>query len=264
MGRGGADIEQDFYADPSAYDVLHSSGTREELAGVERIVRRRALTGGWWLEPGCGTGRHLRLLARRGERVVGFDVSSGMVAFARERLGRIASTRRARAFVGDMRRFSLGAIRARVAFNLINTIRHVESDAGMLAHLACVRRALEPGGVYVVGISLSAYGLESASEDVWVGTRGRRRVTQVVQYIPARGGRGQGARDELVISHVTDRRGTREREWTSTYTLRAYGLAPWRALIARAGWRVAQVCDDSGREAEPAAPGYALWVLEPG
>lgn len=250
----------DFYADACVYDVLHSPGTADDVCALERIERRflPATLRRVWLEPACGSGRHLRLAMRRNIRAIGFDLSASMIAYARSRGCD-------RCFVGDMRSFSLPARSPRVslAFNFINTLRHLGSDRDMLDHFACMRRALHPRGVYAVGLSLSAYGLESPSEDLWRGRRGRLGVSQVVQYLPPEPG-SRSPRAERVISHLTIDRAGRTTHQDAAYTLRCYSMRQWKSLVARAGWSILATLDQDARDHTPAEPGYAVWILSPG
>lgn len=250
------------------YDVLHASGTRPEVAALKRILRRhvgRAARGSTWLEPACGTARVLRLAAREGVRVLGFDRSRAMVSYARAGLRAQESAPGWSIRQGDMASCAglFGAARADLAFNLINTIRHLESDRAMLAHFAGMATLLAPGGVYAVGISLSAYGLEGPSEDVWSGRRGTVRVSQVVNFLPPMIAPEIRRRSERVLSHMRVRRASEEHHLDSTYTLRTYSLEEWRGIIARAGWRVLAVLDQDSAPTAPVEPGYAVWVLRP-
>jgi ubiquinone/menaquinone biosynthesis C-methylase UbiE len=77
------------------WDYLHSPtvarGYDAALAGStlfaadERFVERHCPTAGNLIDLGCGTGRMLLTLAGRGYRVVGVDLSSEMLAVAREK-----------------------------------------------------------------------------------------------------------------------------------------------------------------------------------
>ena len=266
----------DFYEIPALYDILHAPGTAREVDGLERIARRflraaPAHRAGHpaplrWLEPACGTGRYLRVLARRGHRAIGFDASRAMVDYARRRLRDAGLSARARVILAPMTDFA-GRLRPRsvhVAFNLINTIRHLHSDRAMLDHFGAVARVLKPGALYAVGISLSLYGIEQETEDVWQGTRGTCKVSQVVQYIPPdctpRAPRG-GNRLERVISHLTITRPRGEEHRDSTYALRTYDLAQWQSLLRRSPFEVRVVLGDDGVEIAPPRIGYAIWVL---
>jgi len=263
----------DFYADARVYDILHAPGTLADVRMLERIEAAAARAAGTktpkksrvWLEPACGSGRYLLAALRRGRRVIGFDLEPGMVAYCNDRAAKFAPDvrRRCTFAVADMTDFAALAPAATVdfAFNLINTIRHLPTDAAMVSHLSLVRRSLRPGGVYVVGLSLSAYGLEAPTEDLWSGSRGNTRVTQVVQYEPPIGPRG-GSRIERVFSVVTVSTPEGERQFSSTYGLRTYSRPQWERVIARAGMRVARVVDGDGHDHEPGELGYAIWVLQ--
>lgn len=272
----------DWYRYPLWYDILHTPGTAEEVDGLERIAERFVRTdrrGGrraWWLEPGCGTGRYLRVAAGRGRGVIGVDALPEMIAFARERFARRGLTRRAELVEADMARFETRR-RADFAFCLINTFRHLHSDDAALEHLASVDRALRPGGVYALGLNITRYGLESDTEDTWDARRGSCAVTQVVQYLPPGmreddGPRPEQARRETVINHLVVTTPSEERHLDSVYDLRCYSPREWWELIERSPFRIEAVVDETGRdlaEPEPDGPvedipgGYALYILRP-
>lgn len=257
----------DWYDHPLWYDVLHQGGTAREVRGLERIARRftpapagrsprRAPR---WLEPACGSGRYLRAAARRGIDGVGLDLNPAMIAYARGR-GAPAGGR-VDLLVADMTRFRLGR-RVDFAFCLINTVRHLQTDDAVLAHLACVARALRPGAVYALGLETCRYGAEFPSEDVWAGGRGGLSVRQVVSYRPP----DRRRRREHVHSHLIISTPSGTRHFDSTYALRAYDRRQWTALLARSAMDVAGECSPDGGEvlrAPDGAPvgGYSVWVL---
>jgi SAM-dependent methyltransferase len=256
----------DLYADPLIYDVLHAPGTAEEIRGVLRICSKHFASSGGpftFLEPACGSGRCLIALAKRGHRCVGFDLSPAMVAFAQKAAADQGLTEQVRVFCDDMRSFSE---RRRIpeidaAFNLINTIRHLGSDAAIISHLKDVSSVLSPRGIYVVGLSLCAYGEELATEDVWRGKGRGLRVTQVVQYLPPAGDTGR-LRKERVISHLTVSKAGVERHIDSSYSLRGYSPEQFEAVIRKAGMEIAGCyASDGEEEVVPVAPGYCLYVL---
>lgn len=258
--------QADFYADPLVYDVLHSPGTAGEARAVLRITRRfmpvtPPLS---FLEPACGTGRYLMFLARKGHTCTGFDLSSDMVTYAKGVAAEHERSKGVKLFVSDMRDFDVGRRLGQfnVAFNLINTIRHLSSDAAMVDHFKAIRRVLAPGGIYIVGISLCAYGQEMETEDTWIGKARGMSVTQVVQYLPSRGDTGK-AREERVISHMTVTRGTSTRHIDSNYVLRGYNLAQWREIVHDGGMQIAACLSSDGEdELTPCEPGYFIFVLK--
>jgi SAM-dependent methyltransferase len=258
------------YSLPSLYDILHTAGTAAEVTGLERMARRfagphAAKTNAVWLEPACGTARHLRVAARRGYRVIGIDVSSEMLTYARERFRALKLTRRANLIQGDIVHADtlVGTHRVDFAFNLINSIRHLSSERDCQVHLSAMARALKPSGVYCVGISVSNYGHEQPTEDVWIGTRGRTKITQAIQYIPATARRGTTARFEQVISHLAISRPSGEEHKTLTYNLLSYDRHQWLNLIHRAGLTVKAVVDEKAKDYNPPDLGYAIYILSP-
>lgn len=241
------------YPKPGVYDVLHATGTAAEVDALQRIaaqcVRTSAPT---WIEPACGTGRYLRIAARRGIRCLGFDRDAAMIEYARQH--------GCDAFVADMIDFArtLGLTRADFAFNLHNSIRHLPSDAAMLAHFSEMARVLRRGGAYAVGISLTRYGAEEPEEDVWEGTRGRLRAKQLLQYLPP-AGRG---RFEHVVSHVRIERPAGVTQHDSTYDLRCYDLAQWRRVIARSPFRIVATVNGHGARIERGHVPYGIDILK--
>lgn len=271
----------EFYNDPRLYDIIHTPGTAAEVDGLARIDRlfwrgqtrragnsnsRKWLVGRRWFEPACGSGRYLRVAARRGASAVGIDLSDAMVAYANERANAIGIADRCKCVVADMTAFDESTLGGRVdfAFNTINTFRHLMSDRDALAHLSCVAATLSTGGVYAVGISLAHYSAEFASEDVWSATRGSTKITQVVQYEPATGESGEQGRREKVFSQFTVSTPTRgDRLLESSYELRTYDPVQWVRLIERSDFILEALTDERGEDVGGVAPGYAMCILRP-
>ena len=250
-----------FYDDPTIYDILHSPGTGQEVEVLECLHARHLpeRDDGIWLEPACGSGRFLRVLAGRDRRVAGFDLSSSMIRYARQRLRSLGLQSRARLRVADMSSFApqFEAESVSVAFNTINTIRHLTDDASFRAHFEQMAQVLRPDGIYVVGISISAYDQEEASEDTWEGARGSCRVRQVVQYIPPT----RRERVEEVYSHlaITRPRGTETRD--DRYGLRAFNRRQWRKLLLSSKLEILEVTSDRGEAMQDHDGNYFLYVL---
>lgn len=233
------------YADPKIYDILYTPGTWRELDVLERIERKYARRDKrplppdrLWFEPACGSGRYLRTAAARGRRTAGFDRDEAMLRYICERQPR-RSAPPPLVFQADMADFQSAAQAAGIrpasvafAFNPVNSIRHLENDRELLCHLEQMAALLKPDAIYIVGISLTDYDLLLPEEDTWIGTRGRCRVTQLVNYLPPEPGT-ERARNERVISHLTiDRPGGTE-HLDAVYDLRCYNRRQWQALVAR-------------------------------
>ncbi len=255
---------ESFYDRPLIYDILHAPGTDEEVEGLVRICRRFSPRARRpvWLEPFCGTGRYLRAAARRGFPGIGVDGDAGMIAYARRRTLRtwrgrgVAGVRYHVAAAETVARCVAGGS-ADFAIAPINSIRHLESDAAVLAHFRGMHGCLKPGAVYAVGLDFARYGRDCVEEDIWDGVRGPLRVTQVCQYLPA----DRSDRMETVVSHVTCVRPSGVEHLDFRYTLRAYDRAEWAELVGRSRFRIEAVVDGTGEDTDPDVFDYAIQIL---
>ncbi len=262
----------DIYSIPDVYDVLHSPGTAKDVSMCLRTARGyagpAAVKAHTWVEPACGTGRYVRALAARGCDALGVDLSEGMVEYARKRWEGVQREGSARFAVGDMTAMEKVAGKGQekgkfdAGLNLINSIRHLGSDTELDAHLKSMAAVLKAGGVYIVGLSVTLYGSESPSEDLWNGSRGRMKVAQVIQYDPPTARRGASARVERAYSHITVTSPSGSREYVSSYSLRCYSRAQWLEAIQRSPLRLAAVVDERGREIDVPELGYGNYVLK--
>ncbi|HZW05812.1 MAG TPA: class I SAM-dependent methyltransferase [Phycisphaerales bacterium] len=265
--KNGANDRASYYADPLVYHVLHLNGTAAETRVFERIACRHA-TGAAagplrWLEPASGSGRYLHNLALRGHTGVGIDMLEPMNRFAAEEARRLGVGERLRFITAPMESFDVPPATFDVALNPINSIRHLMTDKAVLAHLACVRRALRPGGVYIVGVEVNPPGIAQPSEDVWKGRTAGLSVHQFVSYLPPEG----RSRRETAMSHktvITGRGRTRqERHIDSVYHLRTYTKPQWEKLLRVDGWEVVACYGPTGRPKAFEPVGYCLQVLRP-
>lgn len=263
-GKGGEGERASYYADPLVYHVLHVNGTRSEVRIFERIARKHV--GGSegpfaWLEPASGTGRYLHDLALHGHTGVGVDLLEPMNRFAAEEAARLGVADRLRFITAPMEKFTVAKASFDVALNPINSIRHLMSDDAVLNHLACVKRAMKPGGIYIAGLEVNPTGMAQPSEDVWKGHIRGMRVHQFVSYVPPEG----RSRKETAMSHKTVLTGSgkhvQERHIDSVYHLRTYTKPQWEKLLDRAGWRVEGCYGPTGRVKNFEPIGYCLQVL---
>jgi SAM-dependent methyltransferase len=134
------------YQHPAYYALGYRWNTEAECDFLEACLKAHGPPGRRVLDVGCGAGRHLLELARRGYQMTGLDLSAEMVAYVRE------EARRRRldvaASVGDLRRLALtGTFDA--AFCFMDTFRFLLTNEQILAHLRAVADRLAPGGLYV-------------------------------------------------------------------------------------------------------------------
>lgn len=169
-------VEANWYDFPEYYDVAFSEETIPEANFVEAAARKfmthRAIK---LLEPGCGTGRLVVELARRGYEVTGFDLCRPGLEFCKKRLAK--ENLDADLFEGDMASFDVGKQTFDVAFNFCNTFRHLTSETAARSHLASIAASLKPGGLYLLGFHLMPPDADEEDEESWTETAGDAVVT---------------------------------------------------------------------------------------
>jgi SAM-dependent methyltransferase len=127
------------YRDGAHYDRLFGRGYFEFWLSQARI------RGGPVLELGCGTGKLSIPLARAGYSVTGLDISTALLRFAQSKNNDV------KWIEGDMRGFEL-----KEKFSLImlpsNNLGHLHTPEDFENCIRCVRRHLQPGGVFVIDV----------------------------------------------------------------------------------------------------------------
>ena len=167
-------IVGDWYDHPEYYDLSVSEDTPAEAAFIEAACRKygvfptRRL-----LEPACGSGRLVVAMAASGYEVTGLDLNDKALSFLRKRLRRRKLT--AEVLRADMTDFTL-AQPVDAAFCLLNSFRHLLTEAAAKSHLEAVARSLRPGGIYILGLHLVP---PDAYDDAIERWRTRRGATQI-------------------------------------------------------------------------------------
>ncbi len=244
----------EFYGDPELYDLIHADGTDDEVWLLDRIAAEHGNGGKAAFEPACGTGRYLPGLLRRGWTVAGYDLSPKMVAYARERLakwGKKAEIRR-----GDMVSFKAKR-KYDLAFNLLSTFRHLLTEKEALAHLRLTYEALNPGGIFVLGLDLALYGEDLPDEEVWTARRGGKTITHVMETLPPEAKR----RRERVINFVTVPGPRAEKVLESAYDLRSYDSGELANLILKTKFSLPTCYGYDGKPASLCGEERALWLV---
>ncbi|QWV95078.1 class I SAM-dependent methyltransferase [Geomonas oryzisoli] len=114
-----------------------------EVEYLDGLIRRHLPSAGSVLDLGCGTGRHALLLAGRGYRVTGVDVSEEMLRTARAQAVSATSFHQ-----GDIRTIRLGE-NFDVVVSLFHVISYQSGNADLAAAFATVREHLRPGGIFI-------------------------------------------------------------------------------------------------------------------
>jgi SAM-dependent methyltransferase len=130
-----------------AYDLLTAGHDHAAWAAqLEELARDAGLSGRRLLDVGCGTGSSAAPMLARGYEVVGVDVSPGMLAVAREKLGPGVRLEPA-----DMRRLpALGAFN--LVWSVSDGVNYLAPDE-LVPAFEGFRRNLAPGGLVVFDVN---------------------------------------------------------------------------------------------------------------
>lgn len=133
------------YALLARYYDLENAGFTEDLPFWQELADEY---GGPVLELGCGTGRVLLNLARRGHATTGVDNSPEMLALLEEKIRRgeqlLAPTNAPIILHADMTDFAVERQHA-LALMPFNAFMHLLTPEAQTAALTCIRRHLQPG-----------------------------------------------------------------------------------------------------------------------
>ncbi len=210
---------------PDYLKLYEHTTTPAEVDGIERILHLRK--GSRVLDLACGAGRHSIELAKRGYRVVGYDLSEALLKEAR------GAAKRAKAKVafvrGDMR-----ALRYRGEFdavvNMFSSFGYFGEAGEDRKVLAGVARALKPRGKFL----MERFNRESMAYELpmqgWRVQADGSLVLQEDTFDPLL---GRYETRQIVI----DRDGTREHRGS----VRAYTLPELKGLLDREGLHIHRV-----------------------
>jgi len=167
-------VNESIYDHPKYYDLVFGADCAAEvrfILGCGEAYLNRAPQR--LLEPACGTGRLLFALARRGYEVVGLDLNPKAIEFCNARFRRHGLPETA--IVADMADFRL-RYRYDIAFNTINSFRHLQSEASARRHLQCVARSVRANGLYLLGVHLTPTTAAPSETESWSARRGHLSI----------------------------------------------------------------------------------------
>ena len=171
----------DCYDAPGYWDLAFSDETLYEADFIEAAASRYLKTAQpRVLEIGCGGGRQVVELTKRGHDIVAFDLNESCVAWTQRQLNR--RRRAAEIFCGDMTCVKLPRP-VDLAHCLVNTFRHLLTEKAARQHLECVAESLRPGGIYLLGFHLLPP--DAAEEDCerWTINHRNTRVTTTIRVL---------------------------------------------------------------------------------
>jgi tRNA (uracil-5-)-methyltransferase TRM9 len=140
------------------YDRIaeHFSQTREYPWPEVETFLDGAPTDGLALDVGCGNGRHTELLTGYADRVIGLDVSRGLLAQARERIRDADVRSDVRLLQGDASALPLSTDSVAVAV-YVATLHHLPDRQLRIASLDELARVLSPDGRALVSAWSTAH-----------------------------------------------------------------------------------------------------------
>lgn len=228
------------YDNPVWYDIIHASGTARETDKLEKMHRKYGNGGKNWLEPACGTGRFLRILARRGYRMTGIDINQNMLDYAQAGLAR--RKLHAEVIKCNMVSFCRPG-EYDVIFNTINTFRHLLTPDTVCSHFENMAASLRTGGIYIIDIDLANYAYPEPVEEVWFAKRGKCQVQHIMICEPA----DRHRRLERVINHLIVTTPKQSHYLESAYNLRSYNYKECMHLIHNTRFDIVGVYDFMSR-----------------
>lgn len=219
-------VKGNWYDYPEYYDLAFADDTHGEAdfiaAACERFavgpVRRM-------LEPGCGGGRLVVELARRGYYVLGFDNNEKMLAHLQQRIQRGKLT--AEAYAGDMTKFRV-ARQVDAIYNTFNTFRHLTTEEAALAHLRSAAKALRKGGLYVLGFHLLPDDASLECIERWKAKRGQANVSFTLRVVES----SRKVRIERLRVSMLVRKPGKEIRVATEFPLRLYSPKQFSELLA--------------------------------
>lgn len=167
-------ITESIYDHPKYYDLVFGSDCASELKFIQQI--NNAFLGGKakrLFEPACGTCRLIHGLAKKGFDVEGIDLNDKAVEFGNQRFAR--HSLKQSAWVADMSDFQPKR-KYDLAFNTINSFRHLTTANQAERHLSCMSAAAKKNAVYLIGLHLNPTDCDPIDEESWSARRGHLSV----------------------------------------------------------------------------------------
>jgi SAM-dependent methyltransferase len=248
--------------DSDAYELVYDGRDLSEARRLADLVERtvRPAAGARVLDVGCGRGRHARILAARGYRVTGIDLSPRAVHTARRRAADEGVDDRARFEQGDMRRLDYDAA-FDGAVNLFTSFGYFDAAADHQAAIDGIARALVPDGWFVQDFLNAPYVRAHLvpEDEKTVDPDGSGRAVRVRQERWLEGDR--------VRKRITFHRNGDGRDEPPSYTesVRLLTLDDFRRMYAAAGLALTDTFGDyGGARHTPASPRLILCARKRG
>lgn len=231
-------LDESIYDHPKYYDLVFGADCAAEIkfilgcgkSHMSGKVKRL-------FEPACGTGRLIQSFAKKGFEVSGLDLNPHAVDFCNARFRRHGLPESA--FVADMSDFAVKR-KSDIAFNTINSFRHLDSEKAARSHLVCMGNAVRKGGLYLLGVHLTPTDVAPSETESWSATRGHLSINTHMWTV----GRDVKNRVERFGIYFDVHRPSESFRIVDELVLRSYTPKQMNTLIAASGcWDVIETYD---------------------
>lgn len=218
--------------DSEHYDTFNedTANSRTTNSTIEKILKKYKVSTVFDLT--CGTGSQVFWLAKRGYKVTGSDISTGMLKIAKSKAS--IEKRSIKLLQGDMRTIKVGKFDA--AITIFNAIGHL-TKAGFEKAMRNVHKNLNDGGIYVFDIFNLSYLMNNDNitklSIEWVRTIGNTKLREIQHSIIANKG--------VLISYTTNyvQKGSGKPKMSKSIgTLQLYTAKELREMLVRNGFKV--------------------------
>lgn len=215
----------DCYDLPEYWDLAFSEDTSLEadfvFGAVEKYCDFNLKSA---FEPGCGGGRLLVELAKRGVEVLGSDLSTDAVAYANRQLQHLPG----QAIQADMQH-PVAERQFDAAYCFVNTFRHLLTEEAARQHLKSVAQMLRPGGLYLIGLHLFPPDADEEDEEEWTATTDR---FDILMQLEVKDCSRKTRRESLDFTmRVTERETGQVQQFRSAYPMRLYSANQMKSLL---------------------------------
>lgn len=215
----------DCYDYPQYWDLAFRDETESEADFIEAAGKKYCdFPVKRLLEPGCGGGRLVVEMSRRGYDVSAYDLSESATAYVQTRLSEHGLS--ANVFNEDMTAY-VHQPPVDIAFNTVNTFRHLQSEDAARQHLKAVAESLRPGGLYIVGLHLLPPDADEEDSESWDSVDGDVKVTMSLEVETF----DRETRLETIRFNLDVQDGPKHIELETVYTLRIYQAFQLQQLI---------------------------------
>jgi len=224
----------------SSYDAFNENSSKPINQLIENILEKHSVK--TVLDLTCGTGSQVFWLAKRGYKVIGTDINSGMLKIARSKARKEKLA--LKFIIGDMRTLKVGEFDAVITiFNAVGHLTKFDFEATMRN----VHQNLKDGGLYIFDIFNLSYLLDGNNITKltidWQEIVGDTKIREI-QYSTI-------SKEGILASYDTyyEQKGYDTPKISkSSQTLQVYTAKQLKEMLQRNGFTVLDQCGIDGSE----------------